>query len=403
MEKSIAESLPGFKMFNDFFADLKGDFEPVALSEGEKELYLRALGSLDGAEKMHFLELREDLELTAKVREARRYADGKMYVRFEFKRLKDTAKSCESDEQYSFEWSRPYQLMVLFDGQGHIGSYTVLSGIDKVVGGLEATLSYHDTPDRSYEVVTDVATMLEFFKQGTGWREAVIRDAADGEFFVTIHRNKDRKSFFSYWHVCYSPWILLKEELTYSQVESEIKALRDGGVRLLEDVIEWRTSVCDETTVCVDMMLRRSLELAKMRGDELMARTVRAVGVNEWSVANPFRFLDIPSGTLPELRKRVFKKACRLHRGKAAKLFAMLALRGDPQSQRKLGEIFRAGIGVDADRELSDYWLAQCKDSEIENDQYANDEPSSLSDKIFEWAEDYLKRITRNGQRRNRS
>jgi len=392
MEKSITGSLPGFKMFNDFFANLKGDFEPVALAEDEKELYLRSLGSLDGAAKMDLLELREDLELTAKVREARRYADGRMYVRFEFRRLSDTAKSCESiDEQYSFEWSRPYQLMMVFDRHGHIDSYTVLSGIDKVVGGLEATLSYHDTPGRSYEVVNDVATMLEFFKQGTGWREALIRDAADEEFFVTIHRNKDLKSFFLYWHVCCSPWDLHNNELTYSQIESAIKALRDGGVRALEDVVEWRTSVCDETTVRVDEMLRRSLELAKNRGDEMMARTVRAVGVSEGSVVNPFRFLDIPSGTLSELRKRVFKKACRLHRGKSEKLFAVLALRGDPQSQRKLGEIFRAGIGVEADRELSDYWLAQCQGEETDNDQCDNDECSSLSDKLYEWADNYSK------------
>ena len=179
MEKSITESLPGFKMFNDFFAHLKGDFEPAVPTESEKESYLRALGSLDGADKMDFLALREDLELTTKVREVRRYADGRMYVRFEFRRLGDTAKSCEAtDEQYSFEWSRLYELMMVFDWHGHIDSYTVLSGIDKVVGGLEATLSYHDTPDRSYEVVNDVATMLEFFKQGTGWREALIRDAA---------------------------------------------------------------------------------------------------------------------------------------------------------------------------------------------------------------------------------
>ena len=392
MDKSIAESLPGFKMFNDFFADLKGDFEPVVLAEGEKELYLRALGALDGADKIDFLELREDLELTAKVREARRYAGGRMYVRFEFRRLSDTAKSCEStDEQYSFEWSRPYQLMVLFDGHGHIDSYTVLSGVDKAVGGLEATLSYHDTPGKDYEVVNDVAAMLEFFKQGTGWREALIRDAADEEFFVTIHRNTDRKNFFSYWHVCCSPWSLHNYELTYSQIESAIKALRDGGVRLLEDVAEWRMSVCDETTVHVDEMLRRSLELAKMRGDELMAKTVRAVGVSEGSVANPFRFLDIPSGTLPELQKRVFKKACRLHSGKAPKLFAMLALRGDPQSQRKLGEIFRDGIGVETDSKLSDYWFSQCQGAKMDNDQCIDDKAASLCDKIFEWADSYSK------------
>ena len=366
MEKSIAESLPGFKMFNDFFAGLKGDFEPVALSEGEKESYIRMLGSLDGADKLDFLELREDLELTAKVREARRYADGKMYVRFEFRRLGDTAKSCESDEQYSFEWSCPYQLMVAFDRHGHIDLYTVLGGVDKVVGGLKATLSYHDTPGRRYEVVNDVTAVLEFFRQGTGWREALICDAANKEFVVTIHRDKSKERFFSYWNVCCCPWRLSNNELTYGQVEAAIKALRDGGVRQLGDVIAWNASVCAETTVRVDEMLRRSLELAKKHDEEMMARTVRAVGVSEGPVVNPFRFLDVPFGALPELRERSYKEACRLQSDKAAKLFAVLALRGDPQSQRKLGEIFRAGIGVEADGELSDYWFARCKGSEID-------------------------------------
>ena len=80
-----------------------------------------------------------------------------------------------------------------------------------------------------------------------------------------------------------------------------------------------------------------------------------------------------------------------MHRGKSEKLFAVLALRGDPHSQRKLGEIFQAGIGVESDRELSNYWFAQCQGAEIGNDQCANDECSSLSDKLFEWSDNYSK------------
>lgn len=94
------KELPGFQMFNAFFSDLKGAFEPVACSNMEKREYVDALKTLPGSPAQEFRTLREDLDLTAKVREVRRYGKDKTFVRFEFKRLDSNCT-----------WSRPFQFM----------------------------------------------------------------------------------------------------------------------------------------------------------------------------------------------------------------------------------------------------------------------------------------------------
>ncbi len=127
---------PRFKKFNAFFSGLTGDFEPANLTEKEKAASLKAIASIDGASRMDFWSLREDLELTATVREARRYANGATFVRFEFKRLNDTARSCSPKARYGFRWSRPYQLMAVFDPMWTLESYTVLPGRAIVPEGL---------------------------------------------------------------------------------------------------------------------------------------------------------------------------------------------------------------------------------------------------------------------------
>ena len=127
-----------------------------------------------------------------------------------------------------------------------------------------------------------------------------------------------------------------------------------------ENAVAWEVRVYDETPVRVDEMLWRSLELAKLQNDEIRVRTVQAVGVDDEWVDNRFRFLDIASGTWEEMQERIYEKACGLgDKAKAAKLFALLALRGHVTSCKNLAQHFHSGRGVEADPYLAEYWNAR--------------------------------------------
>ena len=358
MKDNLSQTLPRFKKFNAFFSDLTGEFEPTMLTAKEKNVCLKAIASIDGESKIEFMELREDLELTAKVRETRRYPDGRMFVRFEFRRLEETGASCSSvDENYGFVWSRPYQLMAVFDSMLTLESYTVLPGRDTMTDGLEFMVSSGKPGPLHYDKTSDLECVLERLRTGSGWREVIIYNKATHEHFANLHGFGNGKGFLMYWRICCIPWYMSASDLTLPQVEACLKALGTGGIKALEDAVDWGVSVYDKSTVRVDAMLRRSLELAKQRGDEMCARTVRAVGVGEESISQPFRFLDVKTGTLTEMRNEIFDQICNeSDKGKEVKLLAMLATRGHTESQHNLGYHFHFGLGVPVDYDLAIYW-----------------------------------------------
>lgn len=358
MKDNLSKTLPGFKKFNAFFSNLTGAFEPMKLSAKEKYVFLKAIAALDGESKVEFLELREDIELTATVREARRYPDGRMFVRFEFKRMEETGASCSStDKSYGFIWSKPYQLMAVFDSMWTLESYTVLPGRDTMTDGLEFMVSAKGSGKLRYDKTDNLAYVLEYLSTGSGWREVIIYNKATHEHFANLHGFGDGKGFLMYWRICCIPWYMTASKMTLPEVETCLKALGTGGIKALEDAVDWSVSIYDKSTVRVDEMLRRSLELAKLRGDEMRARTVRSVGVDENAIPKPFRFLDVKTGTLSEMRREIFDRACvESDKGKEAKLLAMLALRGHTESQHNLGYHFHFGFGVPVDYDLAIYW-----------------------------------------------
>ncbi len=367
---------PRFKKFNAFFSGLTGDFEPTNLTEKEKAASLKAIASIDGAARMDFWSLREDLELTATVREARRYANGTTFVRFEFKRLNDTARSCSPKARYGFRWSRPYQLMAMFDPMWTLESYTVLPGRDVVSEGLIFSVNSKKKPGRlRYEDTEDLAYALDHLIHKSGWREVIVYDKASNEHFANINCIGNAYGFEMYWNICCMPWHVSASNMTPSQIETCLNALGSGGIKALEDAFDWNATVYGSTTVHVDEMLRRSLELAKLRGDEIGARTVRAVGVDENVVANPFRFLDIGLDTVDEMKRHIFRIACYCEKDKAraSRLFAMLALRGHPQSCSKLGHHFHSGTGVPVDNDLAIYWLEKAVAADPDNEDFVAD------------------------------
>ena len=361
MKTGSIGTLPGFQTFNAFFADLKGDFEPTRLTDKENAACLKALASIDGASTMDFLGLREDLELTARIREARQYADGRTFVRVEFRRLKETDSSCSSAGQpCGFTWKGPYQLMAAFDSAGELDSYTVLPGRDVLPEGLEFAVSSKEPGPLHYDKTDDVAFVLDRLTSGFGWREVIIYDKATHGHLANLHGFGKGKGFLMYWPLGCNPWHMNASDMTLPQVEACLDALGTGGMRALEEAVAWDVRVYDETPVRVDEMLWRSLELAKLHGDEIKVRTVHAVGVDDEWVDSRFRFLDIASGTWEEMQERIYEKACGLgDKAKAAKLFALLALRGHVPSCKNLAQHFHSGRGVEADPYLADYWSAR--------------------------------------------
>ena len=350
-------TLPGFQTFNAFFADLEGDFEPIQLSDKENAAFLKALASIDGAAKMEFRELREDLELTARIREARRYADGRTFVRVEFRHLEETDHSCSSAGQpCGFAWTGPYQLMAAFDSAGALDSYTVLPGRDVLPEGLEFAVTSKEPGPLHYDTTDDVAFVLDRLTSGFGWREVIIYDKATHGHLANLHGFGKGKGFLMYWRLGCNPWHMNASDMTLSQVEACLRALGTGGIKALEEAIAWEVRTYEETPVRVDEMLWRSLELAKLQDDEIKMRTIHAVGVDDEWVEERFRFLDIASGTWEEMQERIYEKACGLSdRGKAAKLFTLLALRGHVESCKRLSLHFES----EADYDLADYWSAQ--------------------------------------------
>lgn len=347
MKNNLSRVLPGFKMFNMFFADLKGTFEPTMLTEKQKEVYRKSIVALNGSPKEAFRPLREDLELTAKVREARLYADGRTFVRYEFRRL---GSNCT--------WSRPYQLMAIFSQDGDLESYTVLRGRGEVSEGLAFAITPRWYTWKEYEETNDAAVALGRLKDDAECQVA-IQNRATGEWFAYIYGRGG--CYIVEWYICCDPWLLAASDLSYQQIEALVKDLPAHGIRGFEDAIGWSQFDYDASQqkhgipVDVDANLYRAMELAKKSGDEMRVKTVQSLGIGE-EIEEPFGMRCAP-GTFSEQRWYTFNKAVEeKDKAKAAKLFAMLAMRGHTQSRSNLGYHFHFGFGVPVDYDLAIYW-----------------------------------------------
>ena len=348
MKHSLSRTLPGFKMFNAFFSDLKGAFEPTILTEKQKAVFLQAISALDGSPQEVLRPLREDLGLTAKVREARQYEDGRTFVRYEFNRLESNCT-----------WSAPYQLMAAFGQTGNLESYTVLRGRGEVSDGLAFAISPRWYNWENHEETRNADIVLARLKD-YGECEVALQNRATGEWFAYIYGCGGR--YIVEWYICCDPWLMTAGGLSYQQIEAMVAAVREHGIKGLEDAIEWRQFDFEAlqqkhgVLVQVDANLCRSLELAKRRGDEMRVKTVLALGIGDRKVDEPYS-IRIPSGTLAAHRRSVFNKAAEEeNKAKAAKLFAMLAMRGHTQSRCNLGYHFHFGVGVPVDYDLAIYW-----------------------------------------------
>ena len=217
------KELPGFQMFNAFFSDLKGAFEPVACSNKEKREYVDALKTLPGSPAQEFRTLREDLDLTAKVREVRRYGKDKTFVRFEFKRLDSNCT-----------WSRPFQFMGIFDDLKNLVSYTVMQERGLFKEGLKFYMTKVRYNWDQYEETEDPVVALTLL-DSEDTPEVQVVDKATKRPIAFIYGGMGAREcrFDIEWYVACEPWMLMIKNIGFDAVEKLVFALKDGGSRHL--------------------------------------------------------------------------------------------------------------------------------------------------------------------------
>ena len=319
--------------------------------------YKNFITTLNAGIDQDFLRLREDLELTAKVREARRYADGRTFVRYEFNRVESNCT-----------WSRPYQLMTVFGQIGDLESYTVLGGRGEVSDGLTFAISPRWYKWEDHEETRNAAVALARLKDDAEC-EVALQDSATGEWFAYIYGRGGR--YIVEWYICCVPWLMTASELSFSQIEAMFAAIKERGIKGLEDAIEWQqfdfkaSQRKHGVLVQVDVNLYRAMEQAKRRGDEMRVKTVRALGIGDGKIDEPYSIRIAPGSFAAQLLA-IFDKAVDLatsdkavdeeDKVKASKLLAMLALRGHTLSRCNIGYHFNFGIGVPKDYDLAIYW-----------------------------------------------
>lgn len=108
----------------------------------------------------------------------------------------------------------------------------------------------------------------------------------------------------------------------------------------------------------IDCELTRFLERARRAGDQMIVKTIQAVGVHGAPVDAPY-CLRVSPGRSGSLQSDIFDKSCEENIGQdvRSKLLAYLAIRGRIRaSNNNLGYQFHFGFGVKTDYELAIHW-----------------------------------------------
>lgn len=356
MNRRCVNSLPRFRMFNAFFGLLRGGFEPLRISEAEKRAYVQALKNLGGSPLHLFRQLRDDLDLTARVREARRYDGNRFYIRFDFFRMTKLG------------WTgMPIQLMVIFNGSKDIVSYTVVRERGRMENGIAYVMTKADW--NRHEEAKHIPDVLEFLaneKEGEVYAvDAGAERKEDSSSVVDVCRCGDGNKYDVKWHLACDPWLLTVKNVDLDCVKSVLMALENGGVKELEKVVEWMPfdfieDYCKNgVPFDIDTELRRYLERAKRDGDAMVEETIRAVGVSEASNDRPYR-VWVEFGSNSCMLDRLYGEADpeRKDGNEAlkARCTAYLALRDHMWSIHNLGWRFHFGKGVPVDIQKAIYW-----------------------------------------------
>ena len=195
--------------------------------------------------------------------------------------------------------------------------------------------------------------------------EVQVVDRATGRPFAYVYGGTGpRKCAFDIeWYVGCEPWILALGNVGFAATEELLFTLKDGGVKAFEDAADWRAFDFRASyerhgvPFNIDRGLRRALERAKRGGDANVERTIRALGIGEDRVSDPYT-LRVKAQTRKGMLNEIFNLSCDAECGDArkAKLLAYLAEGGDVPSLNNLGYLFHFGMGVKTDYDLAVYW-----------------------------------------------
>ena len=353
MKEDRFPELPRFKMYNEFFAGLGNDFEPVALGRQEKKGLIREISQIEGHPNHEFRQLREDLALSAQVREVRRYADGKMYVRFEFRRMESNC-----------DWSIPYQMLAMFDGSGKLESYTVVRSRDVKGEKFTYLITYQKYNwDRVFTARDADHALKDLDSEPDA--EVAVRNPKTGEYFVYLYAGMgdDKRHFDVEWYAGPNPWLFALTGVDLATVRAVLDTLTERGERGLASEFDWRVfdyksnySRCG-VNFEIDAELKRALLFARRRKDRLLEATVLALGIGDEPVSDGY-VIRVAPGSEQAMLNAVFNKtlADDISDTNKSKLFAYLAIRGDRASMNNLGYHFHFGGGVEVDYDLAEYW-----------------------------------------------
>lgn len=334
MQKSLAETLPGLAMFDAFFASLPGgDFEPVVLSESEKAVVVNTICALKGEPKECLMPFSGDFGLSAQVREARRYTDGTLYVRCEFRRI---TLHCD--------WSEPHQFMAIFGRDGSLQRYTVLNSLPihhkhQAPGTRRNAASPHQAPGTGlYFGLADGWFDWSHYTETQDVAEALAHLRKPGRHQIGVRESGVKCDFRVYsqdglctveWFLCCEPWMFAEPGLSIDDVEKMIAEIARGGLTALAAMREWHQLDYQEDYneygfyVNIDRALTRSLELAKRRGDERRIAELHRLGISGDRIEDSY-FIRISAGSHAEER-RTFQYIAKheTDKSKAAKLLAI--------------------------------------------------------------------------------
>lgn len=271
-----------------------------------------------------------------------------LFLRYEFRRFEENCT-----------WSSLYQLVALYHRSGNIESYTVSRFNDEISAEVSFVIAPRWYDWKRHKRVRKPAVALAHLKKDSDC-EIALWNKTTSEYFAFIYKNGGH--FCVEWNLCYNPWIMVADNLSFRQIETLVDAVRQHGTKGLEEAIEWRqfdfgeSHRKDDILVPVDEYLCHSMQQAKKSRDEMVVKTIQAFGIGDGKIEKPYS-IRIAADTLAAQRREIFYKAVNeRNKVKASKLFAMLAIRGDTWSRSNLGYQFHFGFGVPVDYDLAIFW-----------------------------------------------
>lgn len=352
MNGKLKENLPRFLLYKEFFAQLGPDFRSVTLKKSEKKICLEAMKAIDGGPHCVMREFRDDFDLTAVVREARRYCEN-TFVRAEFHHMR-----CDG------EWSAPVQFMALFDSRFNLCSYTVLVDRGELKDGFEFGMTATKYNWERHEKTQSVDEVLRFMRTHGNAEIGVIDKAFDYPFlYVYTGMGKSGRGYDVEWYLTGEPWLLTVKNVKFAKVEAIIRALSSDGIKGVEKSADWEqfdfigTFSRNGYLFNVDRALKRILLKAQKEGDGMVARTIMALGVGAGKIEKPYE-VYVPFGSVKSMRADLFNMTLDSKVGELeqAKILAYLSVRMGGDSMNNLGYKFHFGFGVETDYDLAEYW-----------------------------------------------